>query len=254
MDYELSKNIPPGWVNYSISRSAPNGFWHRLERGEVLMDNEFFAGFNCDLRNPDLWREHCTRSRIKPSIQSPAKGPAALDALNVDSSTAHIPPLPEVDAEALFWEMMRFSRTPDPYMYPALVKLKASGRFLIAALSNTMIFPPSHPYSFPGTNGDVRAQFDVFISSAHVGMRKPDPRIYQRALKDMNEYERKAGGSGIRAEDVLFLDDIGENLKAARKGGMRTIKVNLGRSRDAVRELETVTGMKLLDDVEKAKI
>lgn len=194
------------------------------------------------------------RLRTKPSIELPAKGPAALDIPKADSSTAHILPIPEVDAEALFWEMMRFSRTPDPYIYPALVKLKASGRFLIAALSNTMIFPPSHPYSFPGSKGDVRAQFDVFISSAHVGMRKPDPRIYQRALKDMDEYDRRAGGAGIRAEDVLFLDDIGENLKAARKAGMRTIKVNLGRTRDAVKELETIIGMRLLDDAEKAKI
>jgi len=220
----------------------------------MIMDNEFFAGFNRDLRNPDLWREHCTRLKTKLSIELPANGIAALDASKADSSTAHILPIPDVDAEALFWEMMRFSRTPDPYMYPALVKLKASGKFLIAALSNTMIFPPSHPYSFPGTKGDVRAQFDVFISSAHVGMRKPDPRIYQRALKDMDEYERRAGRAGIRAEDVLFLDDIGENLKAARRAGMRTIKVNLGRSWDVVRELETVTGLKLLDDVEKARM
>lgn len=212
------------------------------------MDNEFFAGFNRDLRIPDLWMEHYTRSMSK------SKGLAALHASGADLSIANLPPIPDVDAEALFWEMMRVSRTPDPYMYPALTKLKASGRFLIAALSNTMIFPPSHPYSFPGMKGDVRTQFDVFISSAHVGMRKPDPKIYQRALKDMDEYERSRGGAGIRAEDVVFLDDIGENLKAAKKAGMRTIKVNLGRSWEAVRELETVTRMKLLDDVEKAKL
>lgn len=214
----------------------------------MLMDNEFFAGFNRDLRNTDLWREHYTRSKSK------SKGLAALNAPEAESSIANLPPIPDVDAAALFWEMMRVSRTPDPYMYPALMKLKASGRFLIAALSNTKIFPSSHPYSFPGTKGDVRTQFDVFISSAHVGMRKPDPKIYQRALKDMDEYERSRGAAGISAEDVVFLDDIGENLKAAKKAGMRTIKVNLGRSWEAVRELETVTGMKLLDDVEKAKI
>jgi FMN phosphatase YigB (HAD superfamily) len=50
---------------------------------------------------------------------------------------------------------------------------------------------------------------------------------------------------------MVFLDDIGENLKAARKAGMRTIKVNLGRSREAVKELEKITGMKLSGDVEK---
>lgn len=218
------------------------------------MDKDFFAGFNRDLRNPDLWKEHYTRSKSQSSALSPVKGLTAQGASTVDASIADIPPIPDVDAEALFWEMMRVSRTPDPYMYPALMKLKASGRFLIAALSNTMIFPPAHPYSFPGTKDDVRAQFDVFVSSAHVGMRKPDPRIYRRALDDLDEFERRRGGVGIRAGNVVFLDDIGENLKAARNAGMRTIKVNLGRSAEAVRELERITGMKLLDDVEKAKL
>ncbi|KAI9878872.1 MAG: hypothetical protein M1830_010282 [Pleopsidium flavum] len=254
LDYETSKNIPPGWVNFSISRSAPNGYWHRLERGEILMDADFFAGFNRDLRNPKLWTEYYPKSKAKPSPPSSAEALAALNASGADSSVRKTPPVPEVDAEALFWEMMRLSRAPDPFMYPALKTLKASRRFLIAALSNTMIFPPSHPYTFPGTRGDLRNQFDVFVSSAHVGLRKPDPRIYERALRDMDEYEKGRGGAGISAEEVVFLDDIGENLKAARKAGMRTIKVILGRSQEAVTELERITGMLLLDDVEKAKL
>lgn len=220
----------------------------------MLLDNDFFGGFNRDLRNLDLWKEHYMRSKIQTSLRPSTKGLAALNAAGADSSVTDIPQVPDVDGEALFWEMMRVSRTPDPFMYPALMKLKASGRFLMAALSNTVIFPPSHPYSFPGTTGDVRTQFDVFVSSAHVGLRKPDPKIYQRALRDMDEFEKGRGGEEIRAGDVVFLDDIGENLKAARKAGMRTIKVNLGRSWEAVGELERVTGMKLLDEVEKAKL
>lgn len=218
------------------------------------MDADWFAGFNRDLRNPKLWEEHYTKSKARSSPPAPTETLTALSASGADSSVPEIPPVPEVDAEALFWKMMAFSRTTDPAMYPALVKLKASGKFLIAALSNTMIFPPSHPYSFPGTRGDLHNQFDVFVSSAHVGMRKPDPRIYQRALEEIHKYDIKKGGVGIRAKEVVFLDDIGENLKAAKKAGMRTIKVNLGRSSEAVKELEVVTGMKLLDDVQKAKL
>ncbi len=218
------------------------------------MDADFFAGFNRDLRNPNVWREHYTKSKAKSSPRSSAETLTALNASGADSLVVDIPPVPDVDAEALFWEMMRVSRTPDTFMYPALKKLKASGKFLIAALSNTMIFPPSHPYAFPGTKGDVRNHFDVFVSSAHVGLRKPDPRIYERALRDMDEFEKERGGAGIRAEEMVFLDDIGENLKAARKAGMRTIKVNLGRSREAVKELEKITGMKLSGDVEKANL
>jgi len=49
----------------------------------------------------------------------------------------------------------------------------------------------------------------------------------------------------VKAEDILFLDDIGENLKAAKANGFRTLKVNLGRTYEAVEELESVTGLKL---------
>ncbi|KAK5279440.1 hypothetical protein LTR16_007673, partial [Cryomyces antarcticus] len=43
LDYETAHGIPPGWVNFSISRSAPNGAWQRLERGEIPLDAAYFA-------------------------------------------------------------------------------------------------------------------------------------------------------------------------------------------------------------------
>ncbi len=135
-------------------------------------------------------------------------------------------------------------------MFPALHKLKASGKFTLAALSNTVIFPPGSPVG-EVAEGDVRRMFDVFVSSAHVGMRKPDPRIYEYTMEKL----RAEGGSDLKAEDVLFLDDIGENLKAAKALGMRTIRVFLGKTDVAVKELETILEMDLLEHrQEKAKL
>ena len=114
LDYELANNIPPGWVNFSISRTSPHGSWHKLERGEIKMDADFFANFNKDLRIPALW-EHFHQRRQQNQTSNAA---------------STLPPLPEVDAEWLFWEMMRISRTPDPYMFPVLKKLRDSGKFL----------------------------------------------------------------------------------------------------------------------------
>lgn len=51
----------------------------------------------------------------------------------------------------------------------------------------------------------------------------------------------------IQPEDVVFLDDISGSLKTARSLGMRTIRVILGQIDDAVRELEKITGLKLLE-------
>jgi FMN phosphatase YigB (HAD superfamily) len=237
LDYELSLDVPPGWVNHCISRSVPNGYWHRLERGELQLDSTWFAGFNTDLHNASLWKSFYTTAAQKdPSLPKT------------------VPPLPKLDGEFLFWEMMRQSRSPDPWMYPALKSLKASGRYILAALSNTIIFPPEHQYSKTSFADDPRKLFDVFISSAHVGLRKPDPKIYELALKEVDKFAREHAktrgsalgwGEGVKAQEVVFLDDIGENLKAGKKAGFQTIKVNLGRAFEAVDQLEEVTGLKL---------
>ncbi len=88
-------------------------------------------------------------------------------------------------------------------------------------------------------------------------MRKPNRDIYDYALKEIDAYAREnASGrgaglgweDGVRADEVVFLDDIGENLKAGKKAGFGTIKVHLGKAFEAVDELEDLTGLKLAGD------
>lgn len=256
LDYELSLGIPPGWVNYSISRTAPSGFWHRLETGSIPMDAGFFEGFNRDLHDPARWEAfyQAQRARRDPSLPPLPK---------------ETPPVPQLDGEWLFHDMMTAARAPDPWMYPALKALKASGRYVVAALSNTVIFPPGHEYA-PRQAGDdffddpLRRLFDVFVSSAHVGLRKPDPRIYRLALERVDEFARANAGTdrgralgwseGVEPGEVVFLDDIGENLKAAKAAGFRTIRVPLGRAYEAVEALEEVTGLALAGDHPKIPV
>ena len=89
-------------------------------------------------------------------------------------------------------------------------------------------------------------------------MRKPDPAIYKLALSSVSDFAKEnatASGmerrnrqdweDGVRADEVVFLDDIGENLKAAKKVGFRTMKVHLGRAFEAVDQLEQLTGLTL---------
>ncbi|KAI1611353.1 microsomal epoxide hydrolase [Exophiala viscosa] len=226
LDFEVERGIPKGYINYSIRELTPNGTWHKLERGEIPNDANYFRMFKADLERPDLWAKF---HREKFNNDNP-------------------PPVPDIDAETLYWTMMSMSRTPDPYMYPALKKLKASGQYKLAALSNTTIFPEGHEFNKIGPD-DVRNFFEVFVSSAHVGMRKPNRDIYEHAIEEV----RRKWGRDIQPRDIVFLDDIGENLKTAKSLGIRTIRVLLGRSNEAVRELEEVTGMKLLEDQQQSK-
>jgi putative hydrolase of the HAD superfamily len=57
--------------------------------------------------------------------------------------------------------------------------------------------------------------FDVVIESSKVGVRKPDARIYELACEQL----------GVEPSEVVFLDDLGVNLKPAAAMGMTTIKV-----------------------------
>ena len=67
--------------------------------------------------------------------------------------------------------------------------------------------------------------FDFVIASSEQNVRKPDPDFYQLALEEAN----------VRPNEVVFLDDLGINLKPARALGMHTIKVT--DASNALREL-----------------
>jgi putative hydrolase of the HAD superfamily len=77
--------------------------------------------------------------------------------------------------------------------------------------------------------------FDAVVESSKVGVRKPDKRFYLMACELLD----------IEPSEAVFLDDLGINLKPARELGMTTIKVV---DPDvALKELEAVTGLQLLD-------
>jgi putative hydrolase of the HAD superfamily len=80
---------------------------------------------------------------------------------------------------------------------------------------------------------EVMALFDHVIESAKIGLRKPDPRIYQMMIEAL----------GVNPADCVYLDDLGVNLKPARALGMTTIKVVS--ASQAITELEAATGLRL---------
>ncbi|MBI3942070.1 MAG: HAD family phosphatase [Chloroflexi bacterium] len=55
---------------------------------------------------------------------------------------------------------------------------------------------------------------DMLIISSEAGLAKPDPRIYQLA----------AGRLGVLPEEAIFVDDVADNVVAARQAGMQAIQ------------------------------
>ena len=127
------------------------------------------------------------------------------------------------------------SGTVRPEMVRALECLKP--HFKLACLTNNVLKGEG-----PGmaSNAGKAAQiskimtlFDAIVESSKVGVRKPEPRFYEMACEAVE----------VAPTEVVFLDDLGINLKPARAMGMRTIKVTS--ASQALDDLESAVGMSL---------
>jgi len=119
-----------------------------------------------------------------------------------------------------------------PEMVEALKRIKA--QFKTGCITNNL--PANAIGSMTGRSlyiAEVMVLFDHVIESAKIGLRKPDPRIYQLMVETLKVDPKKC----------VYLDDLGVNLKPAREMGMTTIKVASGTQ--AIAELEAATGLKL---------
>jgi len=126
------------------------------------------------------------------------------------------------------------SGDPRPEMVEALRRVKQ--HFKTGCITNNL------PANAMGSSGgralyvaETMALFDHVIESAKIGLRKPDPRIYQMMVAALDVDPKKC----------VYLDDLGVNLKPAREMGMTTIKVI--DAPQAIRDLEAATGLALGD-------
>lgn len=179
--YELANGIEENFVNRLVVSAGPAGSWQRMERGELVMGPEFFVAFDRDVEAAD---------------------PAVGERFSAEDMMAAI-------AEE---SMAR------PQMVEALRRLRAEG-YTVAALTNNWVSEEEREpkdAEDAAMRAEVRALFHDYVESSVVGLRKPDPAIYELAC----------GRLGVEPGEAVFLDDIGSNLKTARALGMTTIKVD----------------------------
>ena len=89
--------------------------------------------------------------------------------------------------------------------------------FTQACLTNNFI--PSNENQPDMIDLDKKAEvfdlFDFVFESKEIGLRKPDQAFYDHVIKEVN----------ISPNKIIFLDDLGINLKPAKAMGITTIKV-----------------------------
>ena len=91
-----------------------------------------------------------------------------------------------------------------------LKELAASGEYLLGSLNNEA--RELNEYRFKAFS--LREYFDVALTSCYIGLRKPDPAIYQRAIDIV----------GGPPERILFIDDRPENVAGAEAAGLVAIR------------------------------
>ena len=104
-----------------------------------------------------------------------------------------------------------------PEMILTLEKIK--GNLVQACLTNNIQSMGDMDFegnvSASGKHEEVMELFDFVFESSKENVRKPDPEFYIRACERGN----------VNPDEVVFLDDLGINLKPAKALGMKTIKV-----------------------------
>jgi putative hydrolase of the HAD superfamily len=112
--------------------------------------------------------------------------------------------------EEFFAAMCAESKLIEDSGLEILGELAASGKYLVGVLNNEA--RATNEYRFEQFG--LRRYLDVALSSCYLGLRKPEPAIYLRALDIV----------GRPAERILFIDDRSENAAAAAAAGMKVIR------------------------------
>ncbi|KAL1927069.1 hypothetical protein VTP01DRAFT_5032 [Rhizomucor pusillus] len=212
--YEKEHGLPRNYINVAIVKQGENGAFQKLERGEIRL-KDFYKQFGEELSDPAHkihYQEYLKKSG-KPVPQ-------------------HIPDV-KVDGRVLWGTMMAETHKIDPVVFHAIQRLRESGKFAVAALTNNSEMAEED--ELKGGGAQLKEYFHYFVESKVVGLRKPDPNFYLHACKLI----------GVKPEEAIFLDDIGMNLRAAKKLGMETIQVKMGRSEEAIATLEKLVDMDL---------
>jgi putative hydrolase of the HAD superfamily len=172
--------------------------WLGTSYGEAALDNPVHALERGELAIPDFERELAQRL------------------LTVDGAA--------VEPTGLLSRMFAGFEHPQQSMLTALRRARAGG-LSTALLSN------SWGLDYPRDGWDEL--FDAVVISGEVGLRKPEPEIYQLAASRL----------GRRPQECVFVDDLAPNIRGAVATGM--VGVRHRDPEQTIDELEALFGLPL---------
>ena len=106
------------------------------------------------------------------------------------------------------------------YRLEYLEELRKSGHYRMYLLSNTNALHIEEAEKSMGRETYLRFRncFHGFYLSHEIGMRKPEPEIFEFVLNE----------NRLNAEETLFIDDTKEHIESASRLGIRTWHLRVG--------------------------
>jgi putative hydrolase of the HAD superfamily len=183
----------------------------------------------------DALSAFCVREGLAPDallsvLRDDPEGSAALAAVESGEMTQRdyektLARLLGVDDRGLVTRVLADLRPCGPVL--GLVDRARSAGIAVGVLSNSWGTGDCDPY----TGYDLHQRFDAVVISDQVGLRKPDPAIYELAAEKL----------GVLPSSCVMVDDTAHNLPAAEHLGMTV--VHFRDVATGVAEIETALGL-----------
>ncbi len=98
-----------------------------------------------------------------------------------------------------------------PEVITVFKKLREEGHRVVVLSNTNRLHLDFWPQHYP----EIEANTDAMYLSQNLGMRKPEPEIFQYVLDK----------EGFSASQAVFFDDVAENIEAARAAGIEAVWV-----------------------------
>lgn len=98
-----------------------------------------------------------------------------------------------------------------PEVITVFKKLREAGHRVVVLSNTNRLHLDFWPHHYP----EIEANTDAMYLSQNLGMRKPEPEIFQHVLEK----------EGFSASEAVFFDDVAENIEAARAAGIEAVWV-----------------------------
>ncbi|MBU9820814.1 glucose-1-phosphatase [Rahnella sp. BCC 1045] len=98
-----------------------------------------------------------------------------------------------------------------PEVITVFKKLREEGHRVVVLSNTNRLHLDFWPQHYP----EIEANTDAMYLSQNLGMRKPEPEIFQHVIEK----------EGLSASQAVFFDDVAENIEAARAAGIEAVWV-----------------------------